>query len=279
MTLSRLSEPGRPGPGLNTPDDPRPAMPAHAPCIGGFTLIELLVVLAIIGVLLALLLPVLGTARTAARRTVCASNTRQMAAAMTLYTGDHGGMIFPHREDIPGGGGGGGGGGVLWWFGFEPAGGPTAEGSRILDRTRGRLFPYYGQPDSVEICPSFPSDSTNYKPKFITNWATYGPPLMLVNPSDPTRLDAVTRPSDTLAFVDSAQVNNFQAPASPSNPMFEQWHWVHTTHAGVLYSHGGVANTSFIDGHVRALTPTPGIASPFPEAPIGRPPEDVRLVR
>jgi prepilin-type N-terminal cleavage/methylation domain-containing protein/prepilin-type processing-associated H-X9-DG protein len=51
----------------------------------GLTLVELLVVVAVIGVLVALLLPAIQSAREASRRTACANNLRQLGIAATAH--------------------------------------------------------------------------------------------------------------------------------------------------------------------------------------------------
>jgi prepilin-type processing-associated H-X9-DG protein len=57
------------------------------------TLVELLVVVAIIGVLVALLLPAIQSARESARRAQCTNNLRQQSVAVHLYAGQHAGEL------------------------------------------------------------------------------------------------------------------------------------------------------------------------------------------
>src|SRR5437763_3221011 len=54
----------------------------------GFTLIELLVVIAIIAILAALLLPALSAAKAKAQGIGCLNNTKQIALAWHVYSGD-----------------------------------------------------------------------------------------------------------------------------------------------------------------------------------------------
>jgi prepilin-type N-terminal cleavage/methylation domain-containing protein len=59
----------------------------------GFTLIELLVVIALVALLLALLFPVLRSARELGQRAVCLSNLRQLTLAWTAYAEEHDGWL------------------------------------------------------------------------------------------------------------------------------------------------------------------------------------------
>src|SRR5580700_11217192 len=64
---------------------PGSALPSRGP---GFTLVEMLVVIAIIGLLLALLLPALSQARESGRQAACLSNLRQLYLANLSYSAE-----------------------------------------------------------------------------------------------------------------------------------------------------------------------------------------------
>jgi prepilin-type N-terminal cleavage/methylation domain-containing protein len=68
--------------------------------ISGFTLVELLVVIGIIALLIAILLPVLGKARVAARRVSCLSNLHQLAVAMQTYLAQNKGVFPGHKDNL-----------------------------------------------------------------------------------------------------------------------------------------------------------------------------------
>ncbi len=68
----------------------------------GFTLVELLVVIAVIALLMAILLPILGRSKRQTKAVICQSNLRQWGLAFQAYTDDNEGRFFGGYYDSRG---------------------------------------------------------------------------------------------------------------------------------------------------------------------------------
>jgi prepilin-type processing-associated H-X9-DG protein/prepilin-type N-terminal cleavage/methylation domain-containing protein len=238
---------------------------------GAFTLVELVVVIAIIAVLAALILPALRMGTRSAQRVRCVGNLRQFGIAAQLYWGDHGGRTFRWR-------GGPSNGGRRFWFGWLQSG---REGERRLDRTQGALYSYLGG-DGIELCPAM--DYTNRKLKLKATGAAYGYgyniELSAEPPDHPVDTTGIRSPERTALFADAAQVNVFQFPASPENPLLEEFYYLSQTEATVHFRHGKNANAVFCDGHVQMEKPMPGsLDTRLPGEVIGRLPPQALVIR
>lgn len=161
----------------------------------GFTLIELLTVIAIIGILAAILIPVVGKVRDQARRAACASNLRQCAMAAHAYAVDNDGRLFrfspgsqAHIIEAPG---------------------QAPEGFDFFTDMRSYLEDF-----SVWKCPAFPAAAAIDDPINTTahKWGTYfyfpgrsSPQFAVgpgVTPGTPFQLDQVEEPSRRVLMQD-----------------------------------------------------------------------------
>lgn len=180
----------------------------------GFTLTEVLVALAIIATLVGLLAPSLGRAREAARRTVCLSNQRQLAAAWMLYAGDHAELAMPLADEHTGGTV------AYWWGRLDPSAG------RVLHEG-GIITPYLDSglaERSVYECPSQPWGTYRPQPAGVAPpgrpTSTYGyngyglcPPMTpgwnrTIGAQRWKRLSDLERPSEVFVFADTLLAGN-----------------------------------------------------------------------
>lgn len=207
--------------------------------------------MATIAILVAMLVPTLQRGRRAAQSARCVANLRQLGIASHLYWDDNNGACFRYRV-------GSTNSGELYWFGWLASG---AEGQRAFDVTAGALYPYL-RARGVELCPAFDYFSPRVKLKASGASYGYGYNLFLSSaPNEaPVKITRLLRPGSCALFADAAQINTWQAPASPDHPMLEEWYYVDNTtnQPNGHFRHSKHANVVFCDGHVGPEKPLTG---------------------
>lgn len=219
-------------------------------------------VIAIIAVLASLLLPALAKAKAKARQAVCFGNLRQLGLAARLYWDDHEGRTFRYRSYMTNGG-------DVYWFGWIERG---AEGQRRFDRSAGALHKYLAG-RGVELCPSLNYSMANFKLKATgASWGYgYNVHLSVTGSQPEFDTERIRAPALCGVFADAAQVNAFQPPASPDNPMLEEFYYVSTNEATTHFRHRGLADLVFADGHVEAKRALKGsFDQRLPQVKVGK---------
>ncbi len=217
----------------------RPGFPGGSP---GFTLMELLVSIALIAVLASLLLPAIRRVHLDARRANCSNQLRQMGIASQLYREDFGDRFFPYYQTT-------GQGTRRYWFGLA---GDGPEGQRFYDASGGFLHPYLGGP-RIQLCPSFPYGRPFVKLKFEGASHGYGYNIHLAPRQESRPAWSIRKPSSILLFGDAAQLNDFQFPASRTNPLLEEFYLIGSGQRTLHFRHHHTASVIFLDGHTASL--------------------------
>jgi prepilin-type processing-associated H-X9-DG protein/prepilin-type N-terminal cleavage/methylation domain-containing protein len=207
-----------------------------------FTLTELLVVIAIIALLLAVLMPVIGTARNCAKAAACQSNLRQFLIAAATYAAGNNGFYPPAHIDDP--------------DPFDPVSIDTCwDFIHITDLLTGREksepgLLWSGQIDQkVQQCPAYrgPANSDDPYTGYNYNISYIGRGTVLY--PDPVKVDQVKNPAGSVIFGDGQYYDGANKyMRSPFPCLFDSF--VHRAAGTQGFRHNGRTNVAWCDGHV-----------------------------
>jgi prepilin-type N-terminal cleavage/methylation domain-containing protein len=239
----------------------------------GFTLIELLVVVAIIALLIAILLPALGRAKTIAKRTVCLTNMKAIAQGTRAYaTGNE--DLLPEVS------------GQAANNYIEPEYGTYTAldlGNQALTRQPnnpgvglGRLFATgYISDMRIAWCPTQPNtafntDPANYRFPWPSQWSSGAVMYRSSYNYLPNHSGTVG-----VAYTKLTQVPEFVAPSSPTNPYAGAGEFLaidliqnSAEEAHVDNNGAPMWNAVWADGHAASIK-APGIVTQLNGAGIG----------
>jgi prepilin-type processing-associated H-X9-DG protein len=134
----------------------------------------------------------------------------------------------------------------------------------------------------IEFCPSLDYNSEFLKLKAVGASYGYGYNLHLSPPlaQSGLRLTQIRNHGRVGLFADSAQVNTFQAPASPERPMLEEFYYINQSERTAHFRHEKSANVVFLDGHVGSeRMAADSLDVRLPQANIGRLRDDLFQLR
>lgn len=210
-----------------------------------FTLVELLVVIAVVGILVALLLPALRGAKDRAHAAQCMSNIRQLTIAALLYCEYNDEHFPPSSWDI-------------YTTNRHRWHGVRNSGTEPFDFRRSPLALYL-KGDRIKACPTF----VDYLTGFEAGCGGYGYNDGYVgsgrgDPTDqssrPARRGMIRDPANTVLFADCAFLGG-QGGGQPieysfiTEPVYAAWDGVPST-PSIHFRHHGLANVSWCDGHI-----------------------------